>query len=61
MVTMQANNLEQALTPQKLIFGLTVQNIPTMNLRFQYRMIERWSLAKALLKASMRGSSGSGM
>jgi hypothetical protein len=34
---MQArNNLEQALTPKKLIFDFTVQNIPTMNLRFQY-------------------------
>jgi hypothetical protein len=37
MVTMQArNNLEEALAPKTLIFGLTVQNIPTMNLRFQY-------------------------
>ena len=28
--------LEQVLTPETLIFGLTVQNIPTMNLRAQY-------------------------
>jgi hypothetical protein len=37
MVAMQRrNNLEEALAPKTLIFGLTVQNIPTMNLRFQY-------------------------
>lgn len=34
---MQApKTLEQALTPNALIFGFTVQNIPTMNLRAQY-------------------------
>lgn len=28
--------LEEALTPEQLIFGLTVDNIPTVNLRGQY-------------------------
>jgi hypothetical protein len=31
-----ANNLKAALAPKPLIFGLTVGNIPTMNLRTQY-------------------------
>ena len=30
------DSLEKALTPKPLIFGLTVGNIPTMNLRFHY-------------------------
>jgi hypothetical protein len=31
-----AKDLEQALKPKKLVFGLTLQNIPTINLRQQY-------------------------
>src|SRR5579872_2479408 len=33
---MQVPNLAEALVPKPLIFGLTVGNIPTMNLRAQY-------------------------
>jgi hypothetical protein len=31
-----AKDVEQALKPKQLIFGLTLQNIPTINLRHQY-------------------------
>ena len=35
--TMPSNDdVEQALKPMQLIFGLTLENIPTMNLRHQY-------------------------
>jgi hypothetical protein len=31
-----AKDVEQALKPKQLIFGLTIHNIPTINLRLQY-------------------------
>jgi hypothetical protein len=47
MIVPSAKDFEKALKPKELIFGLTIQNIPTINLRDQYAHDREAVLAEA--------------
>ena len=53
--------LEEALTPEQLVFGLTVGNIPTINLRGQYGHDRQTVLDEGLTDEALRAwRSGNG-